>query len=74
MPVDMRARFLALIPAAFIAAACSVDEPTTAARSITSEAAFDAVKFWEAGATVAWNATATSLAAARVVDANRMYA
>lgn len=73
--LTMRARILVLIPAAFIAAACAVDEPTTAVRSITPDqaSAFDAVKFWEAGATVAWNATATSLAATRVVDAVRMY-
>src|SRR5690348_14944740 len=72
----IRPRMLFLLPAALIAAACGGDESTTAARPITATqtAAFDAVKFWEAGATVAWNATATSLAVARVVDANRMYA
>ena len=72
----IRPRMLFLLAAAFVAAACAVDEPTTAARSITADqtAAFDAVKFWEAGATVAWNATATSLTVARVADANRMYA
>lgn len=72
----MRLRMLFILPGAFVAAACAVDEPTIAPRSITSgqPAAFDAVKFWEAGATVAWNATATSLIATRVSDATRMYA
>jgi membrane-associated phospholipid phosphatase len=67
---------LFVIPAAFVAAACAVDEPTTVARSISADqpAAFDAVKFWEAGATVAWNETATSLTATRVSDATRLYA
>jgi membrane-associated phospholipid phosphatase len=67
---------LFFIPVAFVLAACNVDEPTAAARSIAADrpAAFDAVKFWEAGATVAWNETATSLTATRVTDAVRMYA
>jgi hypothetical protein len=71
-----RARLLVLIPVAFVAAACAVDEPSTAVRSITpgKASASDAVKFWEAGATVAWNATATSLAATRVIAATRLYA
>ena len=32
------------------------------------------MKFWEAGATVRWNELATSLAARRVINANRLYA
>jgi len=70
-----RLRILFFVPVAFVAAACVADTPTTAARSMTADqpAVLDAVKFWDAGATVAWNATATTLAAARVVDANRMY-
>src|SRR5881394_1942215 len=75
MHTNTPTRMLVLIPAALVAAACAV-EPTTAVRSITPDqpAAFDAVKFWEAGATVAWNATATSLTATRVSDATRLYA
>jgi hypothetical protein len=74
--ITMRKRMLLPIAAACIAAACSVDDPTTATRSIRPDQtpAFDAVKFWEAGATVAWNATATSLAATRTIDATRLYA
>ena len=34
---------------------------------------FSAVKFWEAGATVAWNAQAVDLARATAVDAGRMH-
>ena len=75
MLTNMRARIFVLAPAAFAAAACAVTEPTAATRSITPHqtSASDAVKFWETGAAVAWNATATTLAATRVVDANRMY-
>src|SRR6478672_5867395 len=52
--LTMRARILVLIPSALVAAACAVDEPTTAVRSINPDqaSASDAVKFWEAGATV----------------------
>ena len=74
--ITMRKRLLLPVAGAFIMTACSVDESTTATRSISSgqTSASDAVKFWEAGATVAWNATATSLAATRVIDATRLYA
>jgi membrane-associated phospholipid phosphatase len=72
----MRARMLFVMPAALVAAACAVDQPTGISRSSAADrtAEFDAVKFWEAGATVAWNATATSLTATRVSDVFRMYA
>lgn len=72
----MRTRMLFIMPAAFIAAACTIDQPTTVARPIAADqpAVFDAVKFWEAGAAVAWNETATTLAATRVSDATRLYA
>ena len=72
----MRLRVLFLTPVALLATACAVDRPTATSRSIASDRnpELDAVKFWEAGATVAWNATATSLAATRVIDAGRLYA
>ena len=68
----MRMRMLALLPATLLAAACSADRPTAAAPA-DAAVAFDAVKFWEAGATVAWNERANALAAVRVISANRLY-
>lgn len=61
-------RTLALIPVA-LAAACSTD------RAAGPEAAPDlaAVKFWEAGATVAWTARADALIAARPTNAIRLH-
>jgi len=72
----MRTRMLFPVAAICIATACSVDEPTATVRSLRPDqpVSSDAVKFWEAGATVAWNATATSLAATRTIDATRLYA
>jgi len=67
----MRMRMLALLPATLLAAASSADRPTAAAPA-DAAVAFDAVKFWEAGATVAWNERANALAAVRVISANRL--
>jgi len=58
-------------------AACG-DHPTapndrTAALPIPGTVDPNAVKFWEAGATVAWNALATDLAARRPISAIRLY-
>lgn len=68
-------RMLVLVPA-ILAAACSVDRPTgvLSPTGAASGPAFSAVKFWEAGATVAWNERATALAGVRVIDATRFYA
>ena len=72
----MRKRLLVLLPATFIGAACNIDQPTAAPRPPEPGAAvaFSAVKFWDVGAAVAWNKTATDLAAIRVIDAARLYA
>src|SRR4051794_17934755 len=72
----MLKRILVLLPAAALAAACGIDRPVgvPSATTIGAPVAFDAVKFWEVGATVDWNDRATTLAAARVIDANRLYA
>lgn len=71
----MNARTTASVALLLALAACS-DAPTTAHVVAPTEAtlALDAVKFWEVGSTVSWNTRATTLAAARVVDVNRMYA
>jgi membrane-associated phospholipid phosphatase len=71
----MRSRILVLVPVAFLAAACGVDRTTGVART-DAAVAFDAVKFWEAGATVSWNQLATDLATAAPapgINATRMY-
>jgi hypothetical protein len=62
-----------IIPGALLVAACSADRPT-AASSPPPELApsLSAVKFWDAGATVLWNAHAITLGAARAIDANRL--
>ena len=56
------------------AAAVGCGETNTAPEGSGTEVAYSAVKFWEAGATVRWNELATSLAARRVINANRLYA
>lgn len=69
-------RTLLLTSTAFLSAACGADRPTGADHpgAYNPAPALDAVKFWEVGATVAWNEHATTLAATRVTDANRLYA
>ena len=56
----MNHRLFALMPVALLVAACATDAPTAPA----SSPEFAAVKFWDAGATVAWNARAEAMAAA----------
>ena len=64
-----------VLPAALLTTACDIDRPTGVAAAPAGLApSFSAVKFWEAGATVAWNERATNLAAVRVIDAVRLYA
>jgi membrane-associated phospholipid phosphatase len=70
----MLKRMLVLVPAVVVAAACGVDQPTGVPRAGGAAPTFSAVKFWEAGAAVAWNARATDLAALQVIDAARLYA
>jgi hypothetical protein len=75
-------RTLVLGAAALLAAGCGIDRPPTDATSAPTtlasngSAAFSAVKFWEAGATVSWNQLATDLATAAPapgINAIRLY-
>ena len=60
--------------AAAILAACA-DQPTAPAeRAGSPPSSLSAVKFWDAGAAVAWNELATTLAARRPVNIFRLYA
>jgi membrane-associated phospholipid phosphatase len=68
-------RALAVAAGALLAAACSEPSgpaPDVAASGITVDAR--AVKFWEAGATAAWNELATGLADQTPIDQSRLYA
>ena len=68
-------RFLLIGPVLLAAAACGTDRSTGVANaSAVQTPSYSAVKFWEAGATVAWNELANDLAARRVIDAGRFYA
>jgi membrane-associated phospholipid phosphatase len=71
----MRKHLIVLLPAALLAAGCSQDSPNPVAPvpGAGGTASTDAVKFWEVGATVRFNELATSLAAARVIEAGRLY-
>jgi hypothetical protein len=63
-----------LASAASILAGCH-DQPTApAGRSASPPANPSAVKFWDAGAAVAWNELATTLAARRPINIFRLYA
>ena len=64
-----------LVPVGFVVTACSVDRPTevTSAPQTSATPAFNAVKFWEAGATVRWTEIATGLVASRPTDVGRFY-
>jgi membrane-associated phospholipid phosphatase len=73
MRKHLNAHLIVLLPAALLAAACSQDSPTAASSIARPEAVANAVKFWEAGATVAWNERAEALAAARVVNASQVF-
>jgi hypothetical protein len=53
--------------------ACDTRTGPDAPASVAAEANVSAVKFWEAGATVAWNALAVDLARATAVDAGRLH-
>src|SRR5580765_436734 len=77
-------RTLVMGTTALFVAACGTDRPgpTDATSASTTlrpggGAAFSAVKFWEAGATVSWNQLATDLATAAPapgINAIRLYA
>jgi hypothetical protein len=65
---------LALATVASLAVgACDTRTGPDATGSVTAEANVSAVKFWEAGATVAWNALAVDLTRATAVDAGRLH-
>jgi len=75
-------RTLVIGTAALLAAGCGIDRPPTDATlsrttlAPNGSAAFSAVKFWEAGATVSWNQLATDLATAAPapgINAIRLY-
>ena len=66
-------RLLAFTSVVSLAAACdtgTAPEPSSAA---DARIEVSAVKFWEAGATVAWNALSVELTRATAVDAGRLY-
>lgn len=65
-------RAVLLSAIAILATACS--EPTSAPATAGTELNASAVKFWEAGATTAWNELATSLADRVAIDQARLYA
>jgi len=71
----MRKHLIVLLPAVLLAAACGPDSPNAVGPVPRAGATptVNAVKFWEASATVAWNERATTLAAARVIEAGRLY-
>jgi PAP2 superfamily len=58
--------------AALAVAACETRTDPEVAGPAAGNAEVSAVKFWESGATVAWNALAASLAAATPVDIGRL--
>lgn len=66
------AGILAILTSATLTAGCG--DTNTAPGGASTEVAYSNVKFWEAGATAGWNELATSLAARRVINANRLYA
>jgi membrane-associated phospholipid phosphatase len=71
----MSKRALKFVLAAAALAGCNPDSPTSP--EVGEAPAFAAVKFWEAGATVAWNERATGLAASQPaalpLDVGRLY-
>ena len=71
----MLKRTLLLVPAVFLSAACAADRPTGVDQPNAFEGppVLSAVRFWGAGATVAWNEHATALAATRVIASGRLY-
>lgn len=63
-----QAGVLAVVASAVVVAGCGEEVAApTGATAERVEVAYSAVKFWEAGATVAWNQTARELVAARAV-------
>ncbi len=65
----------AMLASAVLAAGCGdANIAPTAARIEQLEVSYSAVKFWEVGASAAWNQLATSLATRRGTDAIRLYA
>src|SRR5688572_14384121 len=67
-------RMLALAAMASLAVgACDTRTGPDTAGPVTATADVSAVNFWEAGATVAWNAVAVDLARATAVDAGRLH-
>lgn len=59
--------------AALALAACSGDRATSSLSAPRTPSRDGAVKFWDANAAANWNEIATSLAARRTVNANRLY-
>lgn len=70
--MNHHARTIAVLAIVALAAACS--EPNTAPTGAGAEVSASAVKFWDAGATTAWNELATSLADRVAIDQGRLYA
>ena len=67
-------RMVALATMASLAVgACDARTGPDATGSVTPEANVSAVKFWEAGATVAWNALAVDLTRTAAVEAGRLH-
>ena len=66
-------RLLAFTSVISLAAACDIGTAPEPSGAADTRIEVSAVKFWEAGATVAWNERATTLAAARVIGAGQLY-
>jgi hypothetical protein len=74
MPRPIRHLTFMTMASLAIAACDTSTAPTAPVESRPAPAVqFSALKFWDAGATVAWNALAVSLAQATAVDAGRMH-
>jgi hypothetical protein len=67
-------RALAIAAGALLAAACSEPGAPATGPAAGTSADASAVKFWDAGATAAWNELATALADQTPIDAVRLYA
>jgi hypothetical protein len=62
-----------MVGLATVLAGCA-EQPTAPAERASPPASLSALKFWDAGAAVAWNELATTLAARRPINIFRLYA
>jgi membrane-associated phospholipid phosphatase len=71
--MSARIRLLAFTSVAALAAACDTGTAPGPSGAADARVEVSAVKFWDGGATVAWNALSVELARATPVDAGRLY-